>query len=135
MIDFLFGIAGVVRGLLVGCCGARHCFWPLCSIFALSLLPHCAAEPWGHMLRLASLAVLCGTYCQRAHLLVGDLWRCVVWVGIDIGTCRFLFWVLPFKILAICQIFLIAFMKFSAKSLASGPSGVTTVVLIPAHFM
>ena len=40
----------------------------------------------------------------------------------------------PF-ILAIFQIFLIAFMKFCTKPLASGSSGVTTAVLIPSYSM
>ena len=68
-------------------------------------------------------------------LLVGNRWRCVAWLGICIGTCRFLVFGCFPSILMMCQIFSMTFMKFSAKPLASGSSGVTTVVLILAHFM
>ena len=86
----LFDVAGVVRSLVVGWCGARHCFSHYCRKFVLPLPLHCAAEPGGHVLALVSLAIMCGTWGQRVLLLVGNLWRCVAWLGIEVGTCALL---------------------------------------------
>ena len=89
--DFLFGIARVVFGLLVGCCGVKHCFWHLC--FASSS----CCRSWGHVLALVSPAVLCDTTKKhfRWWATCGGVWRGSVLAQLLID---FLFWVLPFNL-------------------------------------
>ena len=83
-------LADNARSVLVGWCGARHCFWHHCDTSVLPLPLHSAAEAGGHVLALVFLAVMCGAYGQRALLLVSNQWRYVTWIGIEVGTCKLL---------------------------------------------